>query len=101
MESQRLYLKPQLADQVAAGYFRNFKDNVYELSAEIYYKHVKNVTDFSDNADIFFNQDLSTEFRQGKSSAYGLELMLVKTEGKLTGSVGLYVVKSNAQGGWR
>lgn len=88
------YLKPQTADQVAAGYFRNFKNNIYEFSAEAYYKDIKNVTDFADNADIFFNQDLSTEFRQGKSWAYGLELMLTKKEGKLTGSVGYTLSKA-------
>ncbi|MBL0744819.1 TonB-dependent receptor [Chryseolinea lacunae] len=82
------YLTPQLADQVALGYFRNLRDNTLEFSAEAYYKDMKNVTDFADNANIFFNQDLSTEFRQGKSWSYGLELMLNKKEGKLTGSVG-------------
>lgn len=81
------YLKPQLADQIAAGYFRNFSDNMYELSAEVYYKNIKNVTDFADNAEIFFNEDLSTEFRQGKAWAYGIELMMSKTRGKLTGSL--------------
>jgi hypothetical protein len=88
------YLEPQLADQVAAGYFRNFKDNMYEFSAETYYKDIQNVTDFADNADIFFNQDLSTEFRQGKSWAYGLELLVTKKEGKLTGSVGYTLSKA-------
>jgi len=88
------YLKPQTADQVAAGYFRNFRNNIYEFSAEVYYKDIKNVTDFADNAEVFFNQDLSTEFRQGKSWAYGLELMVVKKEGKLTGSLGYTLSKA-------
>lgn len=88
------YLEPQLADQVAAGYFRNFKDNAYEFSTEVYYKNISNVTDFADNADIFFNQDLSTEFRQGKAWAYGLELMMTKREGKLTGAVGYTLSKA-------
>ena len=88
------YLEPQLADQVAAGYFRNFKDNTYEFSAEAYYKDIKNVTDFADNADIFFNQDLSTEFRQGKAWAYGIEFMMAKTEGKLTGFIGYTLSKA-------
>ncbi|MDH4091504.1 MAG: TonB-dependent receptor [Cyclobacteriaceae bacterium] len=88
------YLEPQLADQVAAGYFRNLKDNTYEFSAEVYYKDIKNVTDFADNADIFFNQDLSTEFRQGKAWAYGLELMVTKREGKLTGAIGYTLSKA-------
>jgi hypothetical protein len=81
------YLKPQLADQYAAGYFRNLKDNIYEASIEVYYKDIKNVTDFADNAEIFFNEDLPTEFRQGKSWAYGMEFMINKKDGRLTGMV--------------
>ncbi len=79
------YLKPQLADQYAVGYFKNLKDNAYEVSVETYYKDARHVTDFADNADIFFNPDISTEFRQGKSWAYGAELSAQKKQGKLTG----------------
>ena len=81
------YLKPQLADQVAVGYFRNLKDNTVEVSAEAYYKDIQHVTDFADNAQLFFNQDLSTEFRQGDSWSYGLELMAQKREGAISGFV--------------
>ena len=88
------YLEPQLADQVAIGYFRNFKDNMYEFSVEAYYKDIKNVTDFADNADIFFNNDLSTEFRQGKAWSSGIEFMLTKKAGRLTGSVGYTLSKA-------
>jgi hypothetical protein len=79
------YLKPQVADQFAAGYFQNFNDNMYEFSVEGYYKDINNVTDFADNAQLFFNDDVSTEFRQGNSWAYGAELLLNKKEGKLFG----------------
>jgi hypothetical protein len=79
------YLKPQLADQVAAGYFRNFKNNMYEFSLEGYYKDINHVTDFADNAQLFFNEDLSTEYRQGDAWSYGAELMLNKKQGKLIG----------------
>lgn len=81
------YLKPQVADQIAGGYFRNFSDNTYEFSAEAYYKDISNVTDFADNAELFFNEDISTEYRQGDSWSYGLELMMNKQQGKLTGMV--------------
>ena len=81
------YLKPQIADQVAIGYFKNFKDNMFEFSAELYYKDMDNVTDFADNAQIFFNSDLSTEFRQGDARGYGVELFLQKRKGDLTGFV--------------
>ncbi|MEM1407803.1 MAG: TonB-dependent receptor [Bacteroidota bacterium] len=80
-----LYLEPQLADQTAIGYFRNFSNNQYEFSMEAYYKDIDNVTDFADNAEIFFNEDLVTEYRQGDSWSYGLELMLQKNEGRFTG----------------
>ena len=79
------YLDPQRADQVAIGYFRNFKDNMFEFSVEAYYKQAKEVTEFADNANIFFNEHLSTEFRQGDLEAYGLELYLKKTKGKIQG----------------
>ncbi len=81
------YLKPQIADQVAAGYFRNFHDNMFEFSVEAYYKDMRDVTDFADNAQLFFNEDLSTEFRQGNSWSYGAEVMVDKKEGKLTGMI--------------
>jgi hypothetical protein len=79
------YLKPQVADQFAAGYFRNFKDNEYEFSIEGYYKDIDNVTDFADNAQVFFNDDLATEYRQGDSWSYGAEFLLNKKMGKFIG----------------
>jgi hypothetical protein len=79
------YLRPQVSDQVAAGYFQNLANNRYELSLEGYYKDMRDVTDFADNANIFFNPDLAVEFRQGDSEAIGLEFAAQKKEGKLTG----------------
>jgi hypothetical protein len=81
------YLKPQIADQFAAGYFRNINDNTYEISVESYYKNIQNVTDFADNAQIELNRDIVTEYRQGKSWSYGAEFMVNKKEGRLTGMV--------------
>ncbi len=88
------YLRPQLADQFAIGYFRNSSNNMYEFSAEAYYKSMQHVTDFADNAQIFFNEDLSTSFRQGKAVSYGLELMVTKTKGKLTGMLNYTLSKA-------
>lgn len=79
------FLEPQIADQVAVGYFRNLRNNELEFSVEAYYKDMDYVTDFADNAQIFFNEDLATEFRQGDSWSYGLEFFLQKKEGDLTG----------------
>ncbi len=81
------YLKPQIADQVALGYFRNFRQNSIEVSVETYYKKMTDVTDFADNAEIMLNRDLSTEFRQGDAWSYGAEFMVNKTQGRLTGMI--------------
>lgn len=88
------YLEPQIADQVAGGYFQNFASNRYEFSAEVYYKDIGNTTDFADNAELFFNEDITTEYRQGKSSSNGLELYLNKKEGRLTGSIAYTLSKT-------
>ena len=91
------YLDPQLADQVSLGWFKNLKQDVYSISAEGYYKYMKNVTDFADNADIFFNEYIGTEFRQGNSWSYGLELMIKKNLGDFTGFVGYTLSKTERQ----
>ncbi|MDR2036714.1 MAG: TonB-dependent receptor [Bacteroidales bacterium] len=80
-------VKPQICDQYALGYFRNFFDNQFETSVELYYKDMRNVVDFKDHADLMGNSDLEQEIRFGKGEAYGLELMIRKNEGKLNGWV--------------
>lgn len=88
------YIGPQLSDQVAIGYFRNFKDNTYEFSAETYYKKLDNLATFADNANVFFNQDLSVEIRNGESTSYGLELFLKKNKGNFRGFVSYTLSKT-------
>jgi len=78
-------IKPQIAHQVALGYFRNFKNNIYEFSTEVYYKKILNAVDFKNQADLLLNQQLEGEIRTGTAEAYGLELFLRKNEGRLTG----------------
>jgi outer membrane cobalamin receptor len=78
-------IKPQKADQVALGYFRNFKENKYEASVEGYYKYFYNTLDFKDNANIIANKNIETEIRRGKGWSYGLEFFLRKNTGKFTG----------------
>ena len=78
-------VKPQKCDQFAIGYFRNFKDDMFETSVELYYKEMKDVIDFRDHADLMGNTELERELRFGSGKAYGLELMIRKNEGKLNG----------------
>ncbi len=80
-------VKPQLCDQFAVGYFRNFADDMYEASAEVYYKNMQDVVDFKDHAQLLLNSDLEQELRFGKGTSYGVELMLRKNRGHLTGWV--------------
>ena len=87
-------VKPQIADQFALGAFHNFKQGVYQASAEVYYKNMQNTIDFADHADLLLNKQLEGELRFGDSRAYGLELMLKKTEGALTGWISYTLSKS-------
>ena len=87
-------VKPQKCDQYAVGYFRNFASNEYELSAELYYKDMKDVVDFKDHAQLILNENLEDELRFGRGYSYGLELMLRKTSGALTGWVS-YTLSKN------
>lgn len=80
-------LKPQQSDQYVIGYFRNFKNNMLEASAEFYYKKMDNQIDYKDHASIFLNTQLEGEIRVGEATSYGMELMLQKQTGKLTGWV--------------
>jgi hypothetical protein len=76
---------PQIADQVALGYFRNFKNNMYETSVEVYYKNMQNQLDYIDNSSLLLNKYLEADLLQGKGRAYGLELFIKKNKGKFTG----------------
>lgn len=81
-------IKPQIGDQYAVGYFRNFFKNALEFSVETYYKDMKNTIDFRDNANLVLNELIEGEFRFGKSYSYGIELLARKNVGKLTGWIG-------------
>ena len=78
-------LRPQEGNQVATGYFRNFKNNTYETSVETYYKWNANQVDYVDGADVLINEFLEGELLSGKGRAYGLEVYIKKNKGKFTG----------------
>jgi len=89
-----LNIKPQIADQVAVGYFRNFKDNRYEFSLETYYKHMDNQIDFRNGADLQANQYLEGDLLYGIGRAYGVEAYLRKSTGKLHGWISYTLARS-------
>jgi len=80
-------VKPQYGQQFALGYFRNFKENVFETSLEVYYKFADNAIDYRDHADLLLNKYFDGELLFGKDHGYGAELMIKKVSGKLSGWV--------------
>jgi hypothetical protein len=81
-------IRPQVGLQYAVGYFRNFRDNTYEASAEVYYRDLYNQIDFRENYVDNVANNLEEEFVFGKGRAYGLELFVRKQKGRFTGWVG-------------
>jgi hypothetical protein len=88
------YIKPQIADQVAFGYFNNFHDDDYSLELETFYKIVENRIDYIDGADLIANEALEQVILNGKLRSYGLEMLLRKNTGKLTGWISYTLSKS-------
>lgn len=85
-QSSNAYFKPQIADQVSFGYYRNLSDNMFETFVEAYYKHVKNTLDFKDGADLILNKNLETGLLPGIGQSYGVEISATKVKGRLVGS---------------
>ncbi len=81
-------IRPQIGLQYALGYFRNFQQNRYEASVELYYRDLQNQIDYRENYVDNVANDLEEEFVFGKGRAYGLELLLRKQKGRFTGWVG-------------
>jgi hypothetical protein len=79
------HIKPVIGDQVAVGYFRNLKDNAWEISVEGYYKWLQNVVDFLPGEDVLLNDRIETAVAGGKAWSYGAEFMLRKNIGKTSG----------------
>ena len=80
-------IKPQNGWQVAAGIYSETADKNYELSAEVYYKHIGDYLNYRSSAVLLMNPHLETDVISTKGKAYGLELQAKKPIGKLNGWV--------------
>lgn len=78
-------VKPQISDQVSLGYFRNFRNNEFESSAELYYKNMKNQIDYKNGAELLLNSIVESELVFGIGWAYGAEFMVRRKIGRMTG----------------
>ncbi len=81
------YIKPQRGDQVSAGYYFNFDRRAIETSVEAYYKWLRNTLDYKGGAELLMNDHLETDILNGDGKAYGVELMVKKQSGNVTGWV--------------
>ena len=90
-------VKPQTCSQVSVGYFRNFNENMYESSVEVYYKKMNNQIDYENGTNLYLNVDLEAYLLYGHSRSYGLELFVKKELGDLTGWISYSLSKSEKQ----
>jgi hypothetical protein len=91
------YIKPQIADQVAIGYFQNFNNGDYTLELESYYKKVKNRMDYIDGADLIANEAIEQVILNGRMRSYGLEMLFRKNNGNLNGWIAYTLSRSEQQ----
>ena len=90
-------VRPEIADQVALGYFRNLKDDNYEFSAEIYYKQMQGQIEYRSGTDLRGNRNVEADLLFGDGRAYGIELFLKKRYGKINGWIGYTLSKTERQ----
>lgn len=90
-------IKPQIADQVAVGFYQNLDNDRYEVSVETYYKDMRNQIDYRDAADLQANEFIESELLYGIGRAYGLELYARKRSGRLSGWLSYTLSRSERQ----
>ena len=87
-------IKPEIADIYSVGWYKNLRENVYELTIESYYKWMQNQIDYRTGADVYTNDAIESQLLTGDGRAYGIEMLLKKKQGKMTGWVGYTLSKS-------
>lgn len=90
-------VRPEIADQVALGYFRNLKDDNYEFSAEVYYKQMQGQIEYRSGTDLRGNRNVEADLLFGDGRAYGIELFFKKRFGKINGWIGYTLSKTERQ----
>ncbi len=88
------FVKPQLLDQFAMGYFKNISGGDYSIETEVFYKAIQNRIDYIDGANLIANNAIETVILNGEARAYGLELLIRKNEGKFQGWLAYTLSKS-------
>jgi hypothetical protein len=81
------FIRPEMGDQFSIGIFNNFGRKAIETSVEAYYKNLHNIIDYKGGAVLLMNEHLETDLIRGVGKAYGIELMVKKQAGTITGWV--------------
>ena len=87
-------IQPEIADQLSIGHVQMFKQNMYEMSTELYYKSLQNQLDYKDGAEINTLADVESALLFGIGRAYGIEWLLKKREGIFTGWISYTLSKT-------
>ena len=80
-----LYIKPQVSSLYTLGYFQELTDNIYEYSVEAYWRQTNNIVDYKPGADFLLQEYPESQLLQGINKSYGLEFMISKKKGEMTG----------------
>jgi hypothetical protein len=88
------FIEPQLSNQYAFGFYKEFQNSIFSLEAETYYKTTENRIDYVDGSNLIGNNNIETEILNGEARAYGLELMLRKNKGRFRGWIAYTISKS-------
>ena len=91
------FIKPQLLDQFAIGYFKSIKNGDYSLETEVFYKDIQNRIDYINGANLVANNEIETIILNGKARAYGLEVLLKKNTGNFKGWLAYTLSRSKQQ----
>ena len=87
-------IQPEIADQYSIGYVNGFKQNMFEMSTELYFKSLQNQLDYKDGAELNTLADVESALLYGIGRAYGLEWLLKKKEGVFTGWISYTLSKT-------
>ncbi len=78
-------IQPQTGWQAASGLYWTVADGTVDLSLEGYYKQMSHYLDYKSGATLLMNENLADDLVETYGKAYGVEFMVKKSSGKLTG----------------
>ena len=90
-------VRPEISDQVSAGYYFNFGNDMFEASVETYYKWMQNLIDYKNGTILRANETVEGSLLYGSGRAYGIELYIKKRLGKFTGWISYTLSRSERQ----